>query len=243
MGPCFSCAFFPQETSDTDGIPYHQALPPLVQFLDQRRDVEHDAEQTEMYLYHGTNCFRRWEINRSGNIEPGRSGYSFYTTDPHSAYAYARAACLRDIGPGSANSLTSEAVVVKVRFTARTWMQADFVQEMPAGPSEERTELSVAVLGPIPCPYIVEVLHCSHEGRLASNTPLSTPVRTFADGSLRQGIRRLRLKTDHFRLDAYLLLRFGILWRKLMAFAVGKKPLEVTAGDELRRLYKVPSRR
>src|SRR4029453_13951739 len=112
-----------------------------------------------------------------------------------SAYAYARAACLRDIGPGAANSLTSEAVVIKVRFTVRTWMQADFAQDMPAGPSEERAELSVAVLGPIPSSQIVEVLHCSHEGRLASNTPLTPPVRSFADGSLREGIGRLRLKT------------------------------------------------
>lgn len=237
--------FFPlsQEIADTDGIPYHEALPPLVQFLDQRRDVEHSAEKTELFLYHGTNCFRRWEINRSGNIEPGRSGYSFFTTNPHSAYAYGRAACLRDIGPGSANSLTSEAVVIKVRFTARTWMQADFVQEMPAGPSDERTELSVAVLGPIPCAQIVEVLHCGHEGRLASNTPLTPAVRTFADGSLLRGTRRLKGKTRHFRLDAYLLLKLGTWWRRLMAFGSGSRPLEVTTSDELRRLYSVTSRR
>ena len=245
MGPGFSSVLFDppsQEIWNTDGIPYHEALPPLVQFLGQWPAVEHNADSSEIYLYHGTNCFRRWEINRSGNIDPGRSGYSFYTADQHTAYAYARAACRRDIGPGVANSLTAEAVVIKVRFTARTWMQADFVQEMPSGPSEELTELSVAVLGPIPCSHIIEVFHCSHEGRLASNTPLTSPVRTFADGSLRQGIRRLRCKTGHFRLDAYLLLYLGIWWRKLMTCTLGKKPLEVTASDELRRLYRVPTR-
>ena len=193
-------------------------------------------------MYHGTNCARRWEINRCGNIEPGRSGYSFFTTDPHSAYAYARVASLRDIGPGQANSLTSEAVVIKVRFTARTWMQADFVQEMPSGALEERTELSVAVLGPVPCSQIVEVQHCSHERRLASNNPLTPPVRTFADGKLLRGIQRLKGKTRHFRLDAYVLLKLGIFWRKLMALGKGSQPLEVTTSDELRRLCGVPSR-
>jgi hypothetical protein len=215
-------------------------LPPLLQFLEQKPFVEHNAEGTELYLYHGTNCYRRWEINRSGNIEPGRSGYTFYTADAADAYSYARAACLRDTGRGAANSLLAEPVVLKVRFSARTWIQADFVQEMPVWPYQDHQELSVAVLGPVPCANIVEVLHCCHGRKFTAGT---LAVRTFADGTFHHGIQRLRGKTCHFRLDAFLLLRLGSLWRKLLVWLRGRQALEVTTADELRRLCQVPCRR
>lgn len=223
-------------------------MPSLALFLDQWPHVERNDDGNELYLYHGTNCFRRWEINRSGNIEPGRSGYSFYTTDPASAYAYARASCLRDIGIGTANSLMSEPVVLQVRFNARTWMQSDFAQELPGPACQDEADnsrvhcppLQVAVLGPIAGANILAVLHCCHERRLAAN---KITIRSFADGTLKSSIRRLREKTCRFRLGAYLLLIFGAFLRKWTNWTPGGHLLQVTAADELRRLYTVPSRR
>ncbi|MGL1138519.1 hypothetical protein ACSIJM_23770, partial [Vibrio parahaemolyticus] len=79
----------------------HQVPPPLAQFACERAGLDYDSAQEEIYLYHGTNCYRRWEINRSGAIEPGRSNYSFFSTRAADAYRYARAASMRDMSPGA----------------------------------------------------------------------------------------------------------------------------------------------
>ena len=62
--------------------------------------------------------------------------------------------------PGQVNSLTSEPVVLKVVFNARTWMQVDFIQELNPG-DDDRLSLSVAALGPISVASIVDIMHCS----------------------------------------------------------------------------------
>jgi hypothetical protein len=210
-------------------LPQHQAPPALREFMAEHQYIDRAANQGGVYFYHGTNCYRRWEIARCGAIEPGRSGYSFYCSSPEEAFTYARAACLRDIGPHNLNSLVSEPVVLKVRFNERSWMQADFVQ--PVTRPETRTSLSVAVLGPIPMVHIEEVLHCNHGRRDGQS------IRTFDDRCLREGIRRLRRKTAKFRLDAWLLVKFGH-WTRSAAVWLrgGKGTTELTTADQLRRL-------
>lgn len=171
-------------------------------------------------------------MNRSGNVLPGKSGYSFYCTSSEDAFNYARAACMRDIGMGSSNSLTAEPVVLKVKFTPRLWLQADFVHDLPD--SNEHAE--VAVLGPVPSMYIEEVLHCHHERAMSDRT---VHVRSFADGSLKAGTQRMRAKTQHWRLDAFLLLNIGTFLRRAAIWLNGKQPLELSNTDEVRRLGKV----
>ena len=201
--------------------------------------VEHDSSGTEIFLYHGTNCYRRWEINRAGNLLPGRNGYSFFCNSEEAALNYARNACLRDIRTGAYNSLTCEPVVLKVRFNARLWLQVDFVQEQRPAAASRPAQLTIALLGPIPFAYIEAVLHCSHGRR---NSHDSEPVRSFADGKLMAGIRRLREKTGKWRLDAWLLkhLQAG---RERLGTILRKHPsTEVTPENELVRLAQVEPR-
>ena len=92
----------------------------------------------DIFLYHGTNCYRRWEIKRCGMIEPGRSHYSFFCTKASTALTYARAACMRDMANHNINSLICEPVVLKVRFNKRSWLQVDFCQPANPGNPEEK---------------------------------------------------------------------------------------------------------
>lgn len=204
----------------------------MAHFAAAHGGLDYDKSADEIYLFHGTNCYRRWEINRSGSIEPGRSNYSFFCTRPSDAYRFARSACLRDVRPGVINSLICEPVVLKVRFTARTWLQVDFVQEKN-NEDEEDSGLSVAVLGPVPFSSIVDVLHCTHGRRLGSG---AESIRTFEDGTLMTGIRTLREKLRHGRPDAWVLSKlFGLKQRVDVALTGGEVP-EVTLEDDLRRL-------
>ena len=164
---------------------------------------------------------------------PGRSGYSFFSSKPADAYVFARSACLRDIGSGSANSLICEPIVLKVRFSPRTWLQADFIQEQPLGSAGECLGLSVAVLGPIPFANVIDVLHCTH-GRQGGGQV--ERVRTFADGALLAGIRRLRAKTSRWRPDAWILSRLGMFAQKLAVWLKPGCSVELTVEDQLRRL-------
>jgi hypothetical protein len=189
-----------------------------------------------VFLYHGTNCYRRWEINRSGSLLSGRSGYSFFSSDPEDAFNYARSACLRDIKLGAANSLSCEPVVLKVRFNARAWIQVDFLKEIL---SFGKPALLAFVLGPIPSVNIAAVLHCAH-GR---NTALeSQKIRTFADGRLMDGIRKLRLEADKKRLDAWLLAQAQQCGRNINSWLGIEVSPELTAADELHRLAQIGPR-
>jgi hypothetical protein len=116
------------ERKRVDSLRYHEVPPPLAEFAAGHGHLDYNQPENEIFLYHGTNCYRRWEINKTGFLEPGRNSYSFFTTRAQDAYAYARAACIRDIKPDSINSLICEPVVLRVRFTARTWLQVDFLQ-------------------------------------------------------------------------------------------------------------------
>lgn len=215
-----------------DSIPNHQVPPPLEKFVSEFPSVDHDPVTGELFLYHGTNCYRRWEINRCGQIQPGRSNYSFYCTKPQDAYTYARAACLRDIGPGNTNSLICEPVVLKVKFTPRTWIQVDFIQENPDCPES----MSVAVLGPVPFLNIMDVLHCTHGRRLGCGVE---SIRTFEDGSLMDGIRHLRAKLKQNRPDAWLLRKLGLWTQDLGVKIAGGQVPDLTADDYVRKLRQV----
>lgn len=210
----------------TEGLPEHQPPLPLAKFQ-ARWDCLDKAEDDCVFLYHGTNCYRRWEINRSGAILPGRSGYAFYSNSAAEAHAYARAACLRDIGPYAANSLIAEPVVLKVRFSPRTWLQVDFIQ--PNEPCPDDSLLSIAVLGPVSSANIEAVLNCCHNQRRAT-------VRSFADGSLHQGIKRLKAGAVGFRLDAWALSKLESCARAFNVWLSGKPQVEVTHADRLHRL-------
>lgn len=220
-----------------DVYPDHQVPPPLPQFAQERAGLDYDPDQEEIYLYHGTNCYRRWEINRSGAIEPGRSNYSFFCTRPADAYRYARAASMRDMSPGAVNSLICEPVVLKVRFNTRTWAQVDFIQEIGFVEEEENAALSVglsiAVLGPVQFASIVDILHCSHGRRLGC---ASESIRTFDDGTLMQGIRHLREKLCKKRADAWVLKRLGVFTQTVGTKLKGGEVPELTFEDNLRRL-------
>ena len=124
-----------------------------------------------MFLYHGTNCYRRWEITRTGYFQPGRNEYSFFCTNAADAYTYARAACMRDIGPDAFNSLICEPIVLKVKFTARTWLQVDFIQVLSTSAENDSPTYSVAVLAR------------EHRIPFYVCAPLSTVDANLADGS------------------------------------------------------------
>jgi hypothetical protein len=140
---------------------------------------------------------------------------------------YARAASMRD-GGASGNSLISEPVVLKVKFTERTWLQVDFIQGSPSSsPSGE--QLTFAVVGPINSSAIISVDNCFHAGAKAAS------IRSFADGKLSLGIQRLRRKSSSRRFDAWVLKRLCHYWRELTTWARGKQ-VEVSPADEIRRL-------
>jgi hypothetical protein len=201
--------------------------------LNAQNKVERPKDETAVYLYHGTNCWRRWEINRTGSIAAGRNGYSFFCNTAAEAMAYARAASVRD-GGHSANSLISEPVVLKVKFNERTWLQVDFIKESAGGPApspgpQQAARLTFAVLGPINCSSIVAVEGCTH-GAQAQRS-----VRSFADGTLCRGIKRLRSTCSPDRLDACLLKKLCGYWRDF-SMRIRGTPVEVSESDQIRRL-------
>lgn len=140
---------------------------------------------------------------------------------------------MRDVDPGSVNSLICEPVVLKVKFTERTWLQVDFVS--PTNPNEN-TEidcLSVAVLGPIPTANIIEVMHCTHGNRLGAS---SESIKTFADGKFLDGIQKLKEKLAKKRIDGWLLKKMGFLKQKVSVKLSGGEVPELTSDDHLRKL-------
>lgn len=140
---------------------------------------------------------------------------------------------MRDISPGTINSLICEPVVLKVRFNSRTWMQVDFLQEIGTGEDEEPQAWSVAVLGPVPFTSIVDILHCSHGRRLSGG---AESVRSFEDGTLMEGIRNLKEKLCRRRPDAWMLRKVGIFTQTVGVKLSGGEMPELTFEDNLRRL-------
>ncbi len=204
----------------------------MAEFARGKPGLDYDSAEDQILLYHGTNCYRRWEINRAGAIEPGRSDYSFFCTKASDAYTYARAACLRDIQPGQVNSLTSEPVVLKVVFNARTWMQVDFIQELNPG-DDDRLSLSVAALGPISVASIVDIMHCTHGTRRLG---AGESVRSFEDGSLIAGIHHLKDKFTERRPDAWILKKLGIFTQRVGVKMTGGEMPDLKDSDFLRKL-------
>lgn len=144
---------------------------------------------------------------------------------------------MRDMGSGSYNSLICEPVVLKVRFNARTWIQVDVIQDESAH-NEEATGLIMAVLGPVPCGSIVEVLHCTHGRRLAG----AETIRSFEDGRVMQGIRHLKETLMKDRLDGWFIKHMGILSRRVGTSLKGGEVPDVTLDDEVRRLRQLQVR-
>jgi hypothetical protein len=208
----------------------------LANFAAEHTGLDYDSDQNEIYLYHGTNCFRRWEINRLGSIEPGRNHYSFFSSRATVAFAWARAACARDLDPNSVNSLTCEPVVLKVRFTARTWLQVDFIEEVAIPDNPESKSLSLAVLGSVSSCHITDVLHCMHGKRLGY---AGESIRIFADGTLLSSIQHLRVKLRQKRPDAWMLKHLEVLSQTVGVRIAGKEVPELTFEDNLRKLRQI----
>lgn len=193
-----------------------------------------ELDSGDIFLYHGTNCYRRWEIKRCGIIEPGRSNYSFFCNKATLALTYARGACIRDRTHLNANSLICEPVVLKVRFNKRTWLQVDFWQTTNPGNPEENNNLSLAVLGPISADAIVDVLHCNHGRRLGSGS-----MNSLANEALFKSIQKLREKLIKRRVDVWVLRRLGSFSQGVTVRLSGGMVPELTFADSLRRLKQV----
>jgi hypothetical protein len=220
------------ERKRVDRLPEHEVPPALADFAASNSGLDFNQAENEIFLYHGTNCYRRWEINKTGFLEPGRNSYSFFTTRAQDAYAYARAACLRDIKPDTVNSLICEPVVLRVRFTARTWLQVDFLQR--EGEKDGHKGFSAAVLGPVQVNNIVEVLHCNHGSkRLAGGFER---MRTFEDGEFLSNIKHLRDSLQKKRIDMWFLRKLGFVADKVGVTLKGGEVPALTHNDQLRKL-------
>ena len=164
-------------------------------------------------------------------IEPGRSSYSFFCTKAAVALKYARAASLRDMANHGANSLICEPVVLKVRFTKRTWVQIDFWQADNSANTEDKTNLSLAVLGPIGADFITDILHCNHGRRLHSGV-----TGSLTNEALFYNLQQLREKLNKKRADAWVLKQLGNLSQTVSARLAGGSVPDLTFADNLRRL-------
>ena len=142
---------------------------------------------------------------------------------------------MRDMEPGNINSLICEPVVLKVKFTERTWLQVDFVK--PTNPNEDSEIdcLSVAALGPISTANIVEVMHCTHGRRLGCGTET---IKTFADGKFLESIQQLKETPTKKRFDGWLLKKIGLMKQSVSTKLAGGEVPELTSDDHLRKLRK-----
>ncbi len=212
-----------------DSFKYHFQIPlDLTQFIAEQDEL--DVESEDLFLYHGTNCYRRWEITRCGAIEPGRSNYGFFCSKASTALTYARASCLRDMVNRSPNSLVCEPVVLKVRFNKRTWLQVDFWQADNLG-IEDKNNLSLAILGPISADLIADVLHCNHGRRLNSDS-----MNSLTNEALFKSLQRLKEKLTRRRADAWMLKQLGGLTQNVSVSLTGGNVPELTFADNVRRL-------
>ncbi len=137
--------------------------------------------------------------------------------------------------PGHVNSLSSEPVVMKVKFNARTWVQVDFIQPIPTlDETVKEKRLTLAVLGPVTCNNIVDILHCTHGRRLGVSIE---SIKTFADGSFLESIRHLKEKLTQKRVDSWVLKKLGVMEQELMVALSGGKPVpELSPDDHIRKL-------
>ncbi len=215
-----------------DSFKYHFQTPlDLAQFVAEQDNIDVEAESGDVFLYHGTNCYRRWEIKRGGLLEPGRSNYSFFCSKENIALRYARAASLRDMASYSANSLICEPVVLKVRFNKRTWLQVDFWQADNPGNNDEKDNLSLAILGPISADLITDVLHCNHGRRLSSGI-----AGSLANEAILENLQHLREKLSQRRADSWLLKQLGSFSQELTVRLAGGDVPQLTFADTLRKL-------
>lgn len=208
----------------------------MAQFTAEQENLDCNSDG-DVFLYHGTNCYRRWEINRGGMIEPGRSHYSFFCTKPRTALTYARAACSRDMSAYAINSLICEPVVLKVRFNKRIWLQVDFWQPVNPGNADAKDNLSLAVLGPISTDYIEDVLYCSHGRRLKTGG-----MTSLESQALLASIQQLREKLMKGRADIWMIRKMGSFSQNVSAQLSGGTVPDLTFIDNLKRLRQVSCR-
>lgn len=235
--PCLVKSIFLSNGATLDNISYPFQPPlDLAQFIAEQDDLDWDAGTGDVFLYHGTNCYRRWEIKRCGMIEPGRSHYSFFCTKAGTALTYARAACMRDMTNHNINSLICEPVVLKVRFNKRNWLQVDFWQPVNPGNTDEKGNLSLAVLGPISTDFIVSILYCGHGRKLHSGFG-SLKTRTLV-----AELQQLREKLIKRRADAWVLKQLGGFSQTVSSKLSGGIVPDLTLVDSVKRLRQVSCR-
>lgn len=196
----------------------------LPEFLRHFPFVEHNWDGSEIYLYHGTNCYRRFEIRTACEIAVGRAGLLFMCTNADRAYDYARVSSLRDQAFGYRNNLSHEPVLLKVKFDWQNWTDIDFVFNLQ--PNEPMAcDLSIAINEPIAADRIVQVLHCEHSLEFLHDDKTE---KAAYDDELRQGIKVLRGKATDKKAETWAA-------RGLERLNQGYSP-ELSMDDELRRL-------
>jgi hypothetical protein len=219
-------------------LPPKQSPITLGEFINLHPFVEHGANG-QIYLYHGTNCYRRLEIKLAGAILPGRGGLTFFTTRLTDAHAYAHVACMRDAAVQPRNSLTGEPVVLKVAFDETCWRQVDFIQASTNCLTDGREGLNLAVVDAIDSLRVVDVLYCSH----ILSKPCEQPIRSFADGRLMEGIRRLRGGDEAERPEVIAMRKVASIRRMVSEKVAGARSTELTYADQVRKLRQSQFRR
>lgn len=210
-------------------------IPPssLANFVNEEPGVEKNYDSSEIYLYHGTTCLNRFEIHLDGNIKPGRSGLIFLCTRAKDAHAYAHVACLRDKRPPVQNSLVQEPVILKIRVDQTLWQKVDYIQKINQVSEGFTPAYTVAMAEAIDISAIFDVLFCNHGCQLIA---AEQGVRSFDDGKLLAGIRRLR-SDDMQQSPTVQAVRKVISAKQTVYDKIsGVQSIELTYEDELRRL-------
>jgi hypothetical protein len=210
-------------------------LPPssLASFVNEEPGIEKNYDASEIYLYHGTTCLNRFEIHLDGQIKPGRSGLIFLCTRAKDAHAYAHVASLRDKKPPIQNSLVQEPVIIKIKVDRALWQTVDYIQKINQVSPGFTPAYTVAFAEPIKIESIFDILYCNHACQLIA---AEQGVRSFDDGKLLAGIRRLRAD-DMQQSNTVQAMRKVISAKQAVYEKIsGVQSIELTHDDELRRL-------
>ncbi len=122
---------------------------------------------------------------------------------------------------------------MKVKFNARTWVQVDFIQPIMRLEEGKEERLTLAVLGPVACSNIVDILHCTHGRRLGVSIE---SIKTFADGTFLDSIRNLKEKLQQKRVDGWVLKKLGLMEQEIMVYLGGGNVPELSSDDQIRKL-------
>ena len=132
------------------------------------------------------------EINKLGEFMAGKGDLTFFCTSLFQAFAHAKIACLRDSRSQNdhlkPNSLITEPVILKVKFSTQLWNQVEFVNVLFESPDEIRAD--IGVIGNISSAYIESVLFCKHGRKLQEIAEIDHVSNFYAINKLRKLIQQ-----------------------------------------------------